>query len=48
MSALRLEQAIDKLKNENLSPEAVRMIEFCKKSKRGIARPRMIKGKSDE
>ena len=32
--------AIARLKAEKLSPEAMHMVEFCEKSKRGVARPR--------
>jgi len=33
-------EAIARLKAEKLSPEAMHMVEFCEKSKRGVARPR--------
>jgi len=33
-------EAIARLKTEKLSPEAMHMVEFCEKSKRGVARPR--------
>lgn len=35
-----MEGAIARLKAERLSPEALHMVEFCGKSKRGVARPR--------
>jgi UDP-N-acetylglucosamine acyltransferase len=37
---LRLEEALDKLSKENLPQKAVDIIDFCKQTKRGIARPR--------
>ena len=40
MSNLRLEEAIDKLNSEDLSSEARKMLDFCKHSKRGLARSR--------
>jgi len=39
---LRLEEAVAQLKNTPLPPEAMKMVEFCAKSKRGFARPRML------
>ncbi|HOX23435.1 MAG TPA: acyl-ACP--UDP-N-acetylglucosamine O-acyltransferase, partial [Elusimicrobiales bacterium] len=41
LSGLRLQEALEKLKTEALSPEARRMVEFCAQGKRGITRPRM-------
>lgn len=41
---LRLEEAMEKLYSENLPPEAVYILDFCKASKRGIARPRSLAG----
>jgi UDP-N-acetylglucosamine acyltransferase len=35
-----LTDAIARLKAEKLSPEALHMVDFCEKSKRGVARPR--------
>lgn len=43
MSGLRLQEAVAQLKNEQLSPEAQHMLEFCSQGKRGLARPRMLK-----
>ncbi|HBB65810.1 MAG: acyl-[acyl-carrier-protein]--UDP-N-acetylglucosamine O-acyltransferase [Elusimicrobia bacterium GWA2_56_46] len=37
---LLMKDAIARLKAERLSPEALHMVEFCEKSKRGVARPR--------
>lgn len=38
---LKLEEAITKLSQENLPQEAKDILEFCKNTKRGIARPRL-------
>ena len=35
-----MKDAIARLKAEKLSPEAMHMVDFCEKSKRGVARPR--------
>ncbi|HUT86318.1 MAG TPA: acyl-ACP--UDP-N-acetylglucosamine O-acyltransferase [Elusimicrobiales bacterium] len=45
LSGLGMEEAINKLKSEAITPEAKKMFEFCQKSTRGIARPRMIREK---
>ncbi len=37
---LKLSQALDILEKENISPEVNHIVEFCRNSKRGIARPR--------
>lgn len=37
---LLLKDAVQRLKGEKISPEALHMVEFCEKSKRGVARPR--------
>jgi len=39
-SGYLMTEAISRLKMEKLSPEAMHMVEFCEKSKRGVARPR--------
>ncbi|NLI09581.1 MAG: acyl-ACP--UDP-N-acetylglucosamine O-acyltransferase [Elusimicrobia bacterium] len=38
---LKMKEALDKLYAENLPKEAVEILDFCKESKRGIARPRL-------
>ena len=40
MSGLRLEEALSRLERENLSLHVNHIVEFCRNSKRGIARPR--------
>lgn len=48
LSGLPMKEAVARLKSMNISPEALRMVEFCEKSKRGVARPRMIRGRVPE
>ncbi|MFH1620181.1 MAG: acyl-ACP--UDP-N-acetylglucosamine O-acyltransferase [bacterium] len=48
LSGLSLKEAVDSLKSRDIAPEAILMAEFCKKSKRGIARPRILRGKAAE
>ncbi len=48
LSGLALKDAVAKLKARALSPEAVHMVEFCEKTKRGLARPRMIKEATED
>ncbi len=43
-----MKDAIARLKSEKLSPEALHMVEFCEKSKRGVARPRRGASKAAE
>lgn len=43
MPGLSLKDAIAKLKSMNPSPEVAHMVEFCENSRRGIARPRMVR-----
>lgn len=43
-----LKDAMAKLRAENLPPEATLMLDFIKNSKRGIARPRALKGLESE
>lgn len=43
MMNLSLEEALDKLEKENVSPEVNHIVDFCRKTKRGIARPRGIR-----
>lgn len=38
---LKMQEALEKLYAENLPKEAVEILDFCKKTKRGIARPRL-------
>ncbi|MFA5161624.1 MAG: acyl-ACP--UDP-N-acetylglucosamine O-acyltransferase [Elusimicrobiales bacterium] len=40
-SGMRLEEALAKLKETRLTPEAAHFVAFCEKSKRGVMRPRM-------
>lgn len=47
MSGLRLEEAIKKLETRDLPPQAKKMLDFCKDSKRGLTRPRMKTGRND-
>ena len=42
MKGLKLEDALERLEKENISPEVNHIVEFCRKSKRGIARPRKL------
>ena len=48
MSGLRLQEALEKLKNEALEPEARHMADFCAQGKRGLTRPRMKGGCAGE
>lgn len=45
--SLTIEKAVGTIKNGDFSPEAVEMALFCEKSKRGIARPAILKGNHD-
>lgn len=46
LSGLKLSEALDRLEKENISEHVNHIVEFCRKSKRGIARPR--KGLNDD
>lgn len=45
---LLLDEAVAKLRAENLPPEATLMLDFIEASKRGIARPKTLRGTSSE
>lgn len=40
MSGFKLADALNRLEKENISPHVNHIVEFCRKSKRGISRPR--------
>jgi len=45
-SGLPMQEAINRIKSGNFSPEAIKMAEFCAQTKRGVARPRLRRGKT--